>query len=1258
MNVLRELWDYATEPTKAETARRQNHYAHFQEYGFPEAVSRHLAFNCLRDWSEPEVQRVLGQVQVGSGHLSQLQIVNRHDETRLTRPSDELISNAATTRKALCINKSYEFQLREDGYMAISHVWAEGLYADAHNKGLPSSIIDQIFLLLKDVKGVEWLWLDSLAVPGGIQELDAGTQMIKTKLINNMAKIYRNADAVIVLDALLVHLHSQSPEDVAMALLCGKWFRRMWTFQESRLALKVIVITGQGPVDLQSVIKDLSRPDRRAMVWIVSQLRAIFNPRKDVNLLELSEACYLREAKVDIDHIRALYPVLSLPWEQKFDYNTAMENVYRARPSETPQLAWTWGSPRLRGFPGWAPAYLSGLDSHELKGAKLGAEGLEVPLYQYPIQYVGRDLDDQSILRIDFTEEDSDDDSLECLAQLSPRELNDDVVLGKLIDVVKNGNGMLLAHKPLPSMFALNKATQYRIVVLAGVTKRNPAHFDVYITVKLLCLELGLSGTKALCVLNNISPLKRDSTNNDLEGMQGLLTTSTAMANSGGTKLHEAVKKTNEKRVKYLLKAGADPNAEDAKGWCPLHWAMFASPESSLRMVELLVHHGATPFGGGPRTKTPATLAAERGCDDVVKYLIRQRADHQPRQGITPLVQALYSQRNSPIILHLIDTGADLLEFVHGRPPLFYALSNQEALRMLLRHGADPTARLTDGRSLLQAAARDDNSPAIMELLQAGAPIDMKQVGGSGCTALHDAVLNQSLSCVNTLLALSADPNQECDDGQTALHYAIAQNNKEIVSSLLNRHANVSSVTKTSRQTALHVAVCYERSEILVMLLEAPDSANAMWQRDAEGFTPYMRAQTKIESGDWRAMTLLLARRIEEMSKLYITTFIFIYFEGFCFITWQFLVLYRSCTSYIWVPLSQQTTSSSLEIFQPCVQALGLVIAATTTMVWFHRAIPFSIIQTLLNQTQTTRWQNKARSRPPGNEASLIFRCAVIYILLPLYYYLSLQARYGTSVAGNTARLLLTEMPLYYALEGFLGWPRSRAYLKTSLILTIIWGGDTLVKLSYDIGEVIERTNFSMLVAAVADKLGRVPSYEELAAYAELMPLCLLACGMTALVDFPNLASPSAGTGGVLATFLRLFGLLVGAWMYGLDDYPVNVLISLALMCYINLQADSGRRRHGRAKSDERDDPRAGRAREIRLWVCVALPQLLLTWLAGSMAAYLNSLAFVVIAVAMSRRAALDNALESEDGSGLVQIAHHVGHFLLWIPDKIGHLSL
>jgi hypothetical protein len=169
------------------------------KYGLPDNVVNNLNNFVLfgSGWDAEAVYSIFEKVEGFTGDLTKFQLVDRgysrwlRGHRQWVKPNFELVEQAAAERKALCVNKAGQFALLESGFVALSHVWTEGLYADAGNRGLPLHILDQLFEKLKSVEEAEWVWIDSLAVPGGDRDLSVDEEKVKVDLINNMGVIYK-----------------------------------------------------------------------------------------------------------------------------------------------------------------------------------------------------------------------------------------------------------------------------------------------------------------------------------------------------------------------------------------------------------------------------------------------------------------------------------------------------------------------------------------------------------------------------------------------------------------------------------------------------------------------------------------------------------------------------------------------------------------------------------------------------------------------------------------------------------------------------------------------------------------------------------------------------------------------------------------------------------------------------------------------------------------------------------------------------------
>ncbi|KAK6352513.1 hypothetical protein TWF730_009337 [Orbilia blumenaviensis] len=133
-------------------------------------------------------------------------------------------------------------------YLAISHVWADGLGSTTED-GLPTCQIRRIANLVATVlpkaTGNETpklaFWMDSLCIPNN--------SSVRKKAIGLMARTYTEAEAVLVLDSAILSIPSTLPrEALAVHILTSGWMRRLWTLQEAVLAKKLFFLCGDGHV--------------------------------------------------------------------------------------------------------------------------------------------------------------------------------------------------------------------------------------------------------------------------------------------------------------------------------------------------------------------------------------------------------------------------------------------------------------------------------------------------------------------------------------------------------------------------------------------------------------------------------------------------------------------------------------------------------------------------------------------------------------------------------------------------------------------------------------------------------------------------------------------------------------------------------------------------------------------------------------------------------------------------------------------------
>jgi ankyrin repeat protein len=170
-----------------------------------------------------------------------------------------------------------------------------------------------------------------------------------------------------------------------------------------------------------------------------------------------------------------------------------------------------------------------------------------------------------------------------------------------------------------------------------------------------------------------------------------------------------------------------------------------------------------------------------------------------------------------------------LLAFLAGagpRPALIDAAKNvdRDALRALLKQGANVNATDADGTTALHwASYRDDGETADL-LIRAGAKVNA--ANDLGATPLWTASQNGSEAMVRRLLTAGANPNAALLLGETPLMVAARSGYPVVVELLAAKGANVNARAARG-QTALMWAVAQKHPQVVSVLLAHGADINA-----------------------------------------------------------------------------------------------------------------------------------------------------------------------------------------------------------------------------------------------------------------------------------------------------------------------------------------------------------------------------------------------------------------------------------------------
>ena len=116
----------------------------FLRYGILIARGIYVAQNELWSWSSNELSAIFDKIHGLPAASDTVRRPYSWQAQQWVKPASGLVERAADEQLALCVNARGDWQLLENDYVALSHVWDEGLYADPGNRGLPRSIIEQL----------------------------------------------------------------------------------------------------------------------------------------------------------------------------------------------------------------------------------------------------------------------------------------------------------------------------------------------------------------------------------------------------------------------------------------------------------------------------------------------------------------------------------------------------------------------------------------------------------------------------------------------------------------------------------------------------------------------------------------------------------------------------------------------------------------------------------------------------------------------------------------------------------------------------------------------------------------------------------------------------------------------------------------------------------------------------------------------------------------------------------------------------------
>lgn len=389
---------------------------------------------------------------------------------------------------------------------------------------------------------------------------------------------------------------------------------------------------------------------------------------------------------------------------------------------------------------------------------------------------------------------------------------------------------------------------------------------------------------------------RRHAAANKAKELRPLVKKVIASGGEGGDyALWEAVKYRQRDTVRLLLAAKADPNAAP-HGTSAL---ATACRNKDIASIQILLDAGADPDFGG-NWHTPLLTAIENNSRNILAELIARGADTNLQRSHRPTPLLLATSHNKLSLMRdLLKAGADpnlpgtaeigpapeptveieqaeskfitikttripsAPEALNVTPLIVAARRNfADAVRLLLKHGADPEFKDPEGMTALAWAKKLRHTSIQIELLKHSAKPDAS-VDGSTENALLGAARKGNLPRVKELLAQGANVNahiDSTDDRRTALGEAAKHGSPGVLHALLDAGAEVDKPTAqfpARNITPLMLAAEAGHPDAVSVLLEAGANVAA---RDVEfggaGATPLHYA---ARGGNPEVLKILIA---------------------------------------------------------------------------------------------------------------------------------------------------------------------------------------------------------------------------------------------------------------------------------------------------------------------------------------------------------------------------------------------------------------
>ena len=314
----------------------------------------------------------------------------------------------------------------------------------------------------------------------------------------------------------------------------------------------------------------------------------------------------------------------------------------------------------------------------------------------------------------------------------------------------------------------------------------------------------------------------------------------------GNSPLSLAIMNDSVEAATLLIKKSASLSRwKNSLDWTTLH---LAASKNATRMLQLLIKSTEVDLNAVTRNgHTSLALAVLQACKQAVTVLLDTKAKSGVCNSVGWSVLHMAAEQNAcHMICCLCEAGADTEALtLQGNTPLCIAAMNgcSDAAAELLKQKANPNARNESGWSAVHYSAAI-NSSSILKHIGQAADVNWDVKTNEGSTALLLAVTCSAQDSAKILVDAGADAKVKGPEKWSPLHFAVNQDDHDLIDLLCNGGANVNAICEGDK-TPLMIAVMNCLVKSVRAVLEKSADPNL---RDVHGWTAVHMAAESNET--------------------------------------------------------------------------------------------------------------------------------------------------------------------------------------------------------------------------------------------------------------------------------------------------------------------------------------------------------------------------------------------------------------------------